>query len=288
MSRLIPSVRPACPLPRLRRFCLALIAACLCGALGSSAPRAAPPPPAAPLDAVRFEQRLHAQVPLDVLLRDEAGRTVPLGDYFHGRPVLLALAYYRCPMLCGLVLADLLRAVTELSFTAGHEFEIVIVSIDPKDTPALAAQKKQSYVQHYHRAGAEIGWHFLTSPDAAPVQRLAQAVGFYYAYDARTDQYAHPSGVMVLTPRGQVSRYFYGVNYLPTHLRYGLIEAAANKIGSPVDQLLLRCYHYDAQTGKYGLLIWRVVQLLCGLMAIAVALLLWALSGSGRRLRRRP
>jgi protein SCO1/2 len=238
---------------------------------------------AAPMDEVRFEQRLSAPVPLDLDLRDEVGRPVHLGDYFHGRPVLLALTYYRCPMLCGLVLSGLLRAVSELRFTTGREFEIVVVSIDPKDTPVLAAQKKQSFVQHYHRAGAEVGWHLLTSPRADAVRPLAQAVGFHYAYDARGDQYAHPSGVVVLTPGGRVSRYFYGIDYLPTHLRYGLIEAAAGKIGGPVDQLLLRCYHYDARTGRYGLVIWRLVQLLCALMGLGLAVFLGILMARGRR-----
>lgn len=226
------------------------------------------------LDAVRFEQRLGSQVPLELQFRDESGSTVRLGDYFRQRPVLLALVYYRCPMLCGLVLSGLLRAVTEMSFTIGQQFDVVIVSIDPKDTPELAAAKKRSYVHHYHRPGAHAGWHLLTSPTAAPVETLARAVGFHYAYDAQQDQFAHPSGVMTLTPAGRVSRYFYGVDYLPTHLRYGLIEAAAGKIGSPVDQLLLRCYHYDAQTGKYQLAIWRAVQLFCLLTALVIALLL--------------
>lgn len=234
----------------------------------------ADPTSGAVLDAVHFEQRLGAQVPLALQFRDESGRVVRLGDYFGRRPVLLALTYYRCPMLCGLVLSGLLRAVTEMSFTVGQQFEVVIVSIDPKDTPDRAAAKKRSYVHHYHRPGAEVGWHFLTSPTATPVAAVAQAVGFRYAYDAEQDQFAHPSGVMTLTPAGQVSRYFYGVDYLPTHLRYGLIEAAAGKIGSPVDQLLLRCYHYDGQTGTYKLAIWRGVQLACVLMALAVALLL--------------
>jgi len=234
----------------------------------------AAPDSAALLDSVRFEQRLGAQVPLDLMFRDEGGAAVRLGDYFSRRPVLLVLAYYRCPMLCGLVLSGLLRTVTELSFTAGQQFEIVIVSIDPRDTPALAASKKQQYIQHYHRPGAETGWHFLTSPGAAPIAALAQAVGFHYTYDARQGEFAHPSGVLTVTPAGRVSRYFYGIEYLPTHLRYGLIEAASGKIGSPVDQLLLRCYHYDGQTGRYTLAIWRLVQLLCVLMALGLALLL--------------
>ncbi|MFO0579594.1 MAG: SCO family protein [Polyangia bacterium] len=242
--------------------------------LAPARPAYADPASSTVLDSVRFEQRLGAQVPLDLPLRDERGATVRLGDYFGQRPVLLALTYYRCPMLCGLVLSGLLRAVTELSFTAGQQFEIVLVSIDRKDTPELAAAKKQHYTRHYHRKGAEAGWHFLTSPTPAPVAALARAVGFYYSYDPRQDQYAHPSGVITLTPTGQVSRYFYGIDYLPTHLRYGLIEAAAGKIGSPVDQLLLRCYHYDGQTGKYKLAIWRGVQLACVLMALAVAVLL--------------
>jgi protein SCO1/2 len=245
------------------------------GAIGSAMATAMPvATPAAILDTVRFDPRLGAQVPLALQFRDEEGRTVRLGEYFGRRPVLLALAYYRCPMLCGLVLSGLLRAANELSFTTGEQFDIVIVSIDPKDTPALAAAKKRNYVHHYHRPGGEAGWHFLTSPTAAPVQELAQAVGFRYAYDARQDQFAHPSGVLTLTPSGRVSRYFFGVDYLPTHLRYGLIEAAAGKIGSPVDQLLLRCYHYDAQSGSYTLAIRRLVQLACMLTALMVALLL--------------
>jgi protein SCO1/2 len=230
--------------------------------------------PDAVLDAVRFDPQLGALLPLELEFRDEGGRPVRLGDYFGRRPVLLALAYYRCPMLCGLVLSGLLRAANELSFTTGEQFDIVIVSIDPKDTPELAAAKKRNYVHHYHRPGSEAGWHFLTSPKAAPVRKLADAVGFRYVYDPRQDQFAHPSGVLTVTPAGRVSRYFFGVDYLPTHLRYGLIEAAAGKIGSPVDQLLLRCYHYDANSGSYTLAIRRWVQLACLLMALALGLLL--------------
>ena len=228
----------------------------------------------ATLDAVHFDQKLGAQVPLDLQLRDESGNGVRLGDSFGKRPVLLALTYYRCPMLCGLVLSGLLRAVSEMSFTAGQQFEIVIVSIDPRDTPELAAAKKRSYVLHYHRPGAEAGWHFLTSANGDAVKRLADAIGFHYSYDARTDQYAHPSGILALAPDGRISRYFYGIEYLPTHLRFGLIEAAAGKIGSPVDQLILRCYHYDAKSGSYQLVIWRLVQLTCLITALALALML--------------
>ena len=209
----------------------------------------------------------HRGVEVAILAADD------VADIFKLREAL-EIEAVRAVTQAGVVPAEAQRAVTEMSFTAGQQYEIVIVSIDPKDTSELASAKKQHYTQHYHRIGAEAGWHFLTSPTPAPVAALARAVGFYYRYDPRQDQFAHPSGVITLTPSGQVSRYFYGIDYLPTHLRYGLIEAAAGKIGSPVDQLLLRCYHYDGQTGRYRLAIWRGVQLACALMALAVAVLL--------------
>jgi protein SCO1/2 len=212
------------------------------------------------LRQVSFEQRLYAAIPLELTFRDDTGRQVRLGEYFHARPVILLLAYYRCPNLCTLVLNGLVRTLRALAFTAGTEFTVVTVSIDPRDTPALAAAKKAHYLQSYGRPTAATGWHFLTG-DAAAIQQLTQAVGFQYAYDAAHDQFAHASGIVLLTSQGIVARYFYGVEFAPKDVRLGLVEAAAQRIGSPIDKLLLLCYHYDPQTGKYGLVIMRVIRL---------------------------
>jgi protein SCO1/2 len=209
---------------------------------------------------VGFDQRLHAQVPLDLRFRDETDTLVSLRDYMHAKPVLLTLAYYHCPNLCPLVLNGLVRALRGLSLTVGKDFEVLTVSMDPRDTPALAAATKQDYVQRYGRAGAAQGWHFLTG-DVHTIARLTQAVGFRFSYDAAQEQYAHASGIVVLTPEGVVSRYFYGIEYAPRDLRWGLIEAAKGTIGTPIDQLLLYCYHYDPRTGRYGLVIMNVLRL---------------------------
>jgi protein SCO1/2 len=213
-----------------------------------------------PFAAVGLDQRLNEQLPLDLSFHDETGKPVQLRDYFGEKPVVLALVYYQCPMLCTLVLNGLLRSLRALSFTAGTEFTVVTVSFDPRETPTLAATKKATYLHEYARSGAEAGWHFLTGEEPA-IRRLTQAVGFRYVYDAKTDQYAHASGILVLTPQGRIARYFYGVEYAPRDLRLGLVEASANKIGSPVDQLLLLCYHYDPAAGKYGVLITNVLRL---------------------------
>ncbi len=192
------------------------------------------------LGSVSFEQRLQEFIPLDVVFWDETGRQVPLRAYFGRQPVILSLVYYDCPNLCTLV-------------------NVLIVSINPDDTPALAAAKKAQYVRGYGRAGAVNGWHFLTGSSEA-IQRLAQAVGFHYTYDTAREQFTHASGMMVLTPQGQLARYFYGVEYAPRDVRLSLVEAAADKIGSPIDQLLLLCYHYDPQSGTYSLAILRALR----------------------------
>lgn len=213
-------------------------------------------PPASynPFTEVGIDQRLNEQLPLDLTFRDEAGQTVRLRDYFGDRPVILSLAYYDCPMLCPLVINGLIRTLRTLSFSAGNEFNVLTVSFNPKDTPAMAAIKRQTSLQIYSRPGAEKGWHFLTGDEGA-IQKLTQAVGFRYQYDEKSKQYAHASGIVVLTPQGKVSRYFYGIEYAPRDVRLGLVEASAGKIGSPVDQVLLLCFHYDPATGKYGFLI---------------------------------
>ena len=207
-----------------------------------------------------IDQRLNAQVPFDLVFRDETGRSVQFGDYFGSKPVVLALVYYQCPMLCPLVLDGLVSSLRVLSFTAGSQFTVVVVSFNPRETPELAAAKKATSLQRYTRPGAEGGWHFLTGEEQA-IARLAGAVGFRYTYDAAQDQYAHASGIVVLTPQGKIARYFYGIEYAPRDLRLGLVEAAANKIGSPIDQLLLLCYHYNPATGKYSALVLDAVRL---------------------------
>jgi protein SCO1/2 len=205
----------------------------------------------APLREVAIEQRLDAQVPLDLAFRDERGRDVTLGDYFGRRPVVLSLVYYECPMLCTLTLNGLVRALKVLAFDVGRELEVVTVSFDPRETPALAAAKKETYLREYGRPGAAAGWHFLTGENEA-IARLTEAVGFRYAWVPEEGQYAHAAAIVVLTPDGRIARYFYGVEYAPRDLRLGLVEAAAGRIGTAVDQLLLYCYRYDPTTGKYG------------------------------------
>jgi protein SCO1 len=209
---------------------------------------------------VGFDQRLNEQVPLDLVFRDEAGRAARLGEYLGGKPVILSLVYYNCTTLCPMILDGIVRSLTPVSFDIGKEFTVVTVSFDPRDTPAQATAKKAEYVQRYHRAGAADGWHFLTGEEAA-IRRLTQAVGFRYLYDEKTDQFAHAAGILMLTPQGKVSRYFYGFDFSPRDLRLGLIEAAANRIGTPIDQVLLYCYHYDPLTGKYGLIVMNVLRL---------------------------
>jgi protein SCO1/2 len=199
---------------------------------------------------VRIDQKLDAQVSLDLDFRDESGNAVRLGDYFGDKPVVLVLAYYRCPKLCNVVLTSLLTAFREMSFTVGKEFNVVTVSFDPREQPDLAAAKKKSFLDKYGREGAEGGWHFLTG-EKPQIDALADAVGFRYRYVEKEDQYAHAAGIMVLTPQGRVSRYFYKMPFSPRDLRLGLVEASENKIGSPADQILLLCLHYDARSGTY-------------------------------------
>lgn len=228
------------------------------GAAPASEVSAAARPPA--LDEVGIDQRLNAQVPPALAFRDESGRAVALGDYLGRKPIILSLVYYECPMLCTLVLNGLVRALRVLPFDAGKEFEVVTVSFDPRDTPALAAKKKDAYLGEYGRAGAAAGWHFLTG-DAHAIERLARAVGFRYTYLPDAKQYAHAAAIMVLTPEGRLARYFYGVDYSPRDLRLGLVEAARGEIGSAVDAFLLYCYRYDPHSGKYGAIVLNVVRL---------------------------
>jgi protein SCO1 len=212
------------------------------------------------LENVGIDQRLEAQVPADLAFLDDSGRAVKLGDYFGQKPLILTLVYYNCPMLCGETLAGLTGALKAVKFDIGKEFDIVTVSFNPTETPAIAAAKKQDYVKRYGRAGAASGWHFLTG-SAASINALTKAVGFQYQYDPRINQYAHATAIMVLTPEGRISRYFYGVDFPPKDLRMGLVEASESKIGNAVDAVLLYCYHYNPETGKYGAVVNNMLRL---------------------------
>ena len=214
----------------------------------------------APLKAIGFDQHLDDVLPLDTPLRDEQGRGVQLGDYFGKRPVVLVFAYYNCPMLCTLAINGLSSALNVLSLNPGVDFEIVTISIDPRDTPTSAAAKKTTYLDRYKRSGAAAGWHFLIA-DQPSIDRLTRAAGFRYAWDAETRQFAHPTGIIVLTPDGRMARYLFGIEYGPRDLRLAIVEASAGRVGSPVDALLLYCYHYDPMTGRYGLAIMRAMRI---------------------------
>jgi protein SCO1/2 len=208
---------------------------------------------------VGIDQKLNDQVPLDLAFHDEKGREVKLAEYFGKRPVVLALVYYNCPSLCTMVLNELNNGMNAIPLSAGKEFDVVTVSFDPTETPELAMQKKMNYLRRYQRPTANAGWHFLTG-DEASIKRLTESVGFRYTWDKKFQQYVHASGIMVLTPQGKISRYFYGIRYEPRDLRLALTESSEGKISSPVEQLLLYCFHYDPATGKYSLAITRIVQ----------------------------
>jgi protein SCO1/2 len=250
------------------------------------------------LREIGFDQNLDQRVPLDTIFTDEAGRTVRLGDYFGKRPVVMVFAYYECPMLCTQVINGLSSALNVLSLRPGDDFEIVTVSFDPRDTPATASAKKAHYIERYKRPRAAESWHFLTGQQAS-IDRLTKAAGFRYVWDTPTNQFAHPSGVIVLTPDGRLARYLFGIEYGPRDLRFAIVEASNGRVGNPADALLLYCYHYDPMTGRYGLVIMRAMRLaglgtVLALGAFIVIMLrnetkrssLLAARGSGSRLDR--
>jgi len=231
------------------------------------------------LQGIGIDQKLNEQVPLDLAFWDETGKRVRLGDYFGKKPVILSLVYFDCPMLCTMAENGLLHSLQEVKLSVGDQFEVLTVSFDPHDNAELAAAKKAVYVGLYGRKGAEHGWHFLTGDEAA-IEQLTRAVGFHYRYDAQAKQYVHATGIMVLTPRGKIARYFYGIYYPSRDLRLGLVEASANKIGSAVDKVLLFCCRYDPATGKYGVMISRLLQISGLMTVIFIAGLILALSRS--------
>jgi protein SCO1/2 len=223
------------------------------------------------LEKVGIDQRLNAQLPLQTTFIDESGRTVQLGEYFKDKPVVLAMVYYTCPMLCNEVLNGLTSSLKMLQFSAGKEFEVVAISINPTERPTHALEKRAGYLNRYRRAGSEAGWHFLTGEEKS-IKAVAEAVGFRYAWDPAIQQYAHASAIMVATPEGKLAQYFYGISYSPKDLRLGLVEASKNQIGSLVDQLLLFCYHYDPTTGKYSTAVMRLVRVAGAFTALGIGL----------------
>jgi protein SCO1 len=237
------------------------------------------------LENVGIEQHLDAQIPPNLTFVDDAGRSVMLGEYFGNKPLILNLVYYNCTMLCGEELAGLTSAMKLVKFDLGKEYEVVTVSFDPRETPAIASAKKKDFAARYGRSGAVQGWHFLTG-SADSINALAKAVGFKYQYDSRTNQYAHATAIMILTPQGHISRYLYGVDFPPKDLRLGLVEASQQKIGNPVDQVLLYCYHYDPATGKYGAVISNILRLGGGVTIVLLGgllLILFRLDKSASR-----
>jgi protein SCO1/2 len=245
------------------------IAALLAVAFLMAPPLAAQPAMPSPTRDVGFDQKLGAQVPLDLAFRDEDGRSVHLRDYFGQKPVLLSLVYYGCPMLCGLATEGLVRSLKGMSFDVGREFTVLSVSFDPRENAAMAKEKKDGVLRAYTRAGAAQGWHFLTGSEES-VKALTRAVGFRYVWDAESQQFAHATGVVTLTPQGRVTRYLFGIDYPSKDLRFGLMEATRERIGSLVDQLLLLCYHYDPKMGRYTPAILNVLKVAAALTVLIV------------------
>jgi protein SCO1/2 len=229
------------------------------------------PDPTDRFNEIIIDQKLNAQIPLDLRFKDESGRSVVLGEYFTDKPVVLSLVYYECPMLCNLILNGMVTAfdANENKLDIGKDYVVLSVSIDPDETPELAGKKKANYLEQYHREGGSAGWHFLTG-DQDAIEDLATAVGYRYYYDTTTNQYAHASGIMILTPQGKISSYYLGIEYFPRNLQLALVDAGQGKIGSLVDQLVLLCYMYDPTKGTYGFYIMSVVRLAGTATALAV------------------
>lgn len=264
----------------------------------SSVKPQAPGPQDRALAAVRWEQNLNHHLPFDAVFRDESGKQVKFGQYFGGkRPVVLAMIFYNCTMLCSEVLNGMMRSLKDVNYTPGKEYDVVVVSIDPTETPEIAAGKKKAYLEEYGFSGTESGWHFLTGTEAN-IKKVTNAAGYFYTYDKTTKQYAHPGGVLMITPQGKIARYHTGVMYEPRDLRLSLLTAGENKIGSPVDLILLRCFHYDPSSGTYSVAIMQVLRWLAAAFVVLVGggLALWVrrdlkkekMKGDGALIANRP
>ena len=276
---------------KIKHVCLSLLLVLLfivrAGAQIVTEPPAERLPPQ--LGNVGIEQRLNQHIPLNVTFRDETGHAVQLSHFFQeGKPVVLSLVYFRCRILCNQVLSSLAGALRYVKFDAGKQFEVLTVSFDPSETPADAQAAKAQYLAIYGHPGADVGWHFLTG-DEASIHALSEAVGFHYYHDPRTNQFAHATGIMLLTSDGRVAQYYYGAKYFPSDLRLGLIQASQNQIGTLADQIVLYCYHYDPRIGRYGAIVTRIIQLSGGAtLLIFGSILLFLFRADPNRRRRRP
>jgi protein SCO1 len=249
--------------------------------VGSSAPASAQPGGA--LKEVAFDQNLNAQIPLTTKFVDEHGQKVMLSDYFGKRPVILVLGYSNCPMLCSKVAEQMIRSLKVLDASVGKEFDILTVSINPKETPDQADRQRRTYLKRYSREGAEAGWHALTG-DEQSISRLAKAVGFKYTYNPKLNLYAHAAGFVLLTPSGRVSRYFYGVEFPAREMKPALADASESKIGSPIDRLLMYCYDYDPDTGKYTFAIMNAIRVFGVATALALGTFMFVMFRRDRRM----
>jgi len=230
---------------------------------------------------VGIDQNLNAPVPLDLVFRDETGQTVPLRTYFGDKPVVIEMVYFGCTSLCPKSISESVSALRRVSLEPGRDYDVAVVSFDPKDTPAIAAQEKARYAKVFERGSFNAGWHFLTGSQES-ISRLAGAIGFRYRWDELSKQFVHAGGIMVATPEGKLSRYFYGIQYAPQDLRMALVDAAKHRIGTPVDYVLLFCFHYDAAQGKYTLAIVNVLKIAGGITLLSLIGLLYFLMRSDK------
>jgi protein SCO1/2 len=277
--------------------CMAAIFALLL--LASSVRAQVPPPPSQMADTgtptvlknIRIDQKLDAQVPPDLVFKDEDGKDVKLGDYFGKRPMILVLVYFKCPQLCTVVLTDLLHSLNGLTgLSVGQQFDVLTVSFDPREGPDLAAAKKRAYLKEYGRRGASDGWHFLTGQQDS-IAKLTDAVGFRYQWSQEYQQYMHASGIMILTPQGKISQYFYGIDFAVNDLRTAINRAGNDEIGAPSDEILFYCLHYDPRTGKYGLIIDRALKVAGGLTVLAIGsflVVMFSIDARRQRSAKRP
>ena len=255
-----------------------------------SGPLSVPPPGKAALEAVPMlrdvgiDQNLDAQLPLDAAFVDHAGRNVKLRDLLTTRPAILALVYYECPMLCTQVLNGLEGSLEALAFTIGTEYDLIVVSFDPGETPAMAAESRKNFLHRYGRKNVDASANFLTGREES-IKQLTSAVGWRYAYDASIDQYAHPAAITLVTSAGRVSRYLFGIEFAPKDLKFGLMDASGGKIGTLTDQMLLFCYHYDPESGKYGVAVLSLVRFAGAATVLALAaFIIWSVRRE-RRMR---